>query len=205
MMEMIRRGQRSQNVKFLPKVEEDPSDLEEYESLFHGSYTVVDTPEYRISTAPLEFGDGFYTMPDPIQAYDWSKQSTAKNMANRFPGDQRAFIPVANAYKFEVKKARKELNILVFNEPCLDWMHFIIDSYSRKQKKWADVVIGPMSDDSFEYIVRDYLEDVKSGADVDEYYYLDRFKEHATVNQVLFANKKSLNYLKYMGFLMMTE
>ena len=196
---------KNRNVKFIPEVPKNPPDLEKYGTLFHGSDTIVDEPEIRLSTWPLEFGDGFYTTSDRLQASEWGINRTKEN-SDPWNDDQakvrfRSHIPSVSMFKLDVKKARKELNILVFNYPCPEWLDFLADSFGREQSKWADIVIGPTADDNFKDIVKIYREERNKGLNPDPYLYISLLEEGMQTDQILFASKRSLKYLKYVGCL----
>jgi len=111
----------------------------------------------------------------------------------------RSHIPSVSMFRLDVKRARRELNILVFNYPCPEWLDYLADSLGRDQRRWADIVIGPMADDNFKNIVEIYRDERDNGLNPDPYLYISLLKKGMQTDQILFASKRSLKYLKYVG------
>ena len=153
--------------------------------LYHGSLVVGEKPRIRVSGRYLDFGYGFYTTMNKEQADKWTEKQKNRN------GISNGYVSI---YEFDIKKAEKELRIIRFDKPNLDWLNFV--SVNRKGESFEtyDIVIGPVADDGVYEVLRLYEIGIY---DLEET--LKRLKVDKLYNQILFHTEKSLKYLKFIG------
>ena len=98
--------------------------------LYHGSKTIVESPEIRIQKYNKDFYFGFYCTLFPEQAIRW---------AIRFDG-----VGYLNEYCYTLDDS---LKIKQFPEMSEEWLDFIVACRLGKPHDY-DIVEGPMADDS---------------------------------------------------------
>lgn len=103
--------------------------------LYHGSYMEITKPDIIHSRTNVDFGRGFYTTPLLEQAQKWCMKFKDKNrdaIVNRFNFDESAF---------------EKCKILKFDYYSEDWLDFVLNCRSRKNKSDYDIVIGGVAND----------------------------------------------------------
>ena len=95
-------------------------------TLYHGSNTEVAVPRLLRSVRTLDFGPGFYLTPDMDFAYRWAG---------------------ANAVVNEYELDEEGLRIHRFRRGE-DWFHYIFHNRRAEDSLSADVVIGPIANDT---------------------------------------------------------
>ena len=96
--------------------------------LYHGSNVKVETPKIIVSNRTLDFGAGFYTTSDSMQAIKWAQTQTRR---------RREGEAVVSQYEFD-EKLRDSLNVLSFDFANREWLNFVSDNRkgSYKGKKF---------------------------------------------------------------------
>ena len=90
--------------------------------LYHGSYTIVDNIDLRLSEPNKDFGNGFYLTTSKEQAISFIKLSINKAIIkNKIPIDTK--FGYVSTYKL---KSIENLNIKYFNEADAEWLHFVV-------------------------------------------------------------------------------
>lgn len=150
---------------------------------YHGSDVIVDSPRIFSSQRALDFGDGFYTTTNEMQAKNWAlKVSYRNNTIHKY----------LNKYEFDLEEATKQLIVIRFEKADEKWLDFICDNRNRKDTGKYDIVIGPVADDKVYRIVVEY-----ENGDVDKEVALKRLKTETLCDQILFHTEESLKYLKF--------
>ena len=88
--------------------------------LYHGSNVKVDIPKIIVSNRTLDFGAGFYTTSDRIQAEKWAQTQTRRRR------DEKAIVSL---YEFD-EKEKNNLNVLSFDSANREWLNYV--SNNRK-------------------------------------------------------------------------
>jgi len=154
--------------------------------VYHGSNMVVDQPQILQSERMLDFGTGFYTTSNKVQAIRWAERVADR----REPKDQ-----ILSIYEFNLDAAEHDLAIIRFNEPNGDWLDFVCANRSgREIPKPYDIVFGPVADDKVYTVVQYYENGVYDKEDA-----IKRLKVEELFNQVLFHTEKSLTYCRFTG------
>ena len=150
---------------------------------YHGSDVIVDSPRIFSSQRALDFGDGFYTTTNEMQAKNWAlKVSYRNNTIHKY----------LNKYEFDLEEATKQLIVIRFEKADEKWLDFICDNRNRKDTGKYDIVIGPVADDKVYRVVVEY-----ENGDVDKEVALKRLKTETLCEQILFHSEESLKYLKF--------
>ena len=150
---------------------------------YHGSDVIVDSPRIFSSKRALDFGDGFYTTTNEMQAKNWAlKVSYRNNTIHKY----------LNKYEFDLEEATKQLIVIRFEKADEKWLDFICDNRNRKDTGKYDIVIGPVADDKVYRVVVEY-----ENGDVDKEVALKRLKTETLCDQILFHSEESLKYLKF--------
>lgn len=145
--------------------------------IYHGTNTVVKTPEIRVVGYNKDFGFGFYCTRLERQAQRWA-------ISKKDPH-------IVCSYEYTPDSS---LIMKSFAEMSDEWLDFVA-ACRHGEKHNYDIVEGPMADDE----VWDYVEDFLAGRISREAFWaLARFK-HPTL-QILFSTDKALQTRKFKSF-----
>ena len=154
-------------------------------TLYHGSIEVVELPEIRQPNRTLDYGSGFYTTTDYIQAEQWAKRRI----------NEKHRITYVNIYDADVETIRNG-NTLWFDSPTEEWVDFV---YSNRNNSFFehsyDYVYGPVAND------RVYAQFALYEAGlINKQTLIRELKTYTLVDQLLFHTPASLKSLVYAGF-----
>lgn len=144
-------------------------------TVYHGSFTRVETPEIRKRRNTKDFGPGFYCTVIREQAERWAR---------------RYEVGVVNTYTVRMNNA---LNILEFREMTEEWLDFIIACRHGVPHDY-DIVIGAMADDQIYNFIADYIDGVITR---DQFWSLARFKY--PTHQINFCSPAALQCLEFVS------
>lgn len=151
--------------------------------LYHGSNIVVKVPKILVGRRNLDFGQGFYTTSDYVQAKKW-----ALNVTKR----RRNGESIVSVYEFD-ENAFMELAVLQFNTPNENWLHFVsenrTDSYHGVE---YDIIKGPVANDNTLPVLNMYI----SGF-IDEEFAIKRLLPQKLKDQYVFKTEKAISFLKF--------
>ena len=155
--------------------------------IYHGSTVPVEAPDILRSERHLDFGEGFYTTSNREQAVSWA------NIVALRQEIETQFISI---YEFDLEKAEKELTIIRFDEPDVEWLNFVCMNRSgRIHPTLYDMVFGAVANDRVYTVVQFYENGV-----YDEDEAIRRLKVDGLYNQILFHTEKSLKYCRFTGY-----
>ena len=155
--------------------------------LYHASNQIVESPRIVNRFATLDFGTGFYTTTNASQASEFAVKTYFRR--------KRFGEPIVNVYEIDAAKARQTLDIMEFEGPNKDWLHFVVHNRreGRDPNCTPDIIIGPVAnDDVFETVAL-----FESGL-VSEEEAIARFKVKELFDQVLFCNENALSQLLFV-------
>lgn len=154
--------------------------------LYHGSNQIVEKPALIIQNHTLDFGSGFYTTLNEVQAQSFAEKVTSRRKFGK---------PYVNVYNFD-EKAFSDCSFLEFKAPDGQWLDFVCENrngtYSGKK---YDLIRGPVANDDVYRTVTLYLSGVLSRSAT-----LAELKVRKLYNQVVFASDKALSYLSFHLF-----
>jgi len=153
--------------------------------VFHGTNIVIEQPQIINRFKTLDFGEGFYTTENEVQAGNFA----IKVCERRSP----ALVPIVNCYEFNEDLSK--FAVLKFHAPDEKWLDFVVER--RKGtilREKYDLIIGPVAnDDVFGTII------LYEAGQLDKEGAIKRFKVKELYNQVVFCSElvlKSLTFIK---------
>lgn len=154
--------------------------------LYHGSNMIVQQPELIVQNRFLDFGFGFYTTTNKMQAVSF---------ANKVIKRRKNGKPIVNIYDFDEKKASENLQILKFDFANEAWLDFVSMNRAGEYKgKQYDIIIGAVADDDIYRTFALYTEGLLTKEQT-----LENLKIKKLYDQVVFATDKALEYLIFRG------
>ncbi len=151
--------------------------------LYHGSNVPVKHPKLLEGRRTLDFGQGFYTTSDYIQAEKW-----AVNITNR-RGNGEAAVSV---YEIDNEKIL-ELKTLTFDSPNGKWLNFVAENRKDIYKgEEYDIIRGPVANDNTMPILNMYI----SGF-LDEEFAIKRLLPQKLKDQCVFKTQKAIGLLQF--------
>ena len=154
--------------------------------LYHGSNVMVSSPKLIRQNRFLDFGFGFYTTTNKMQAIAFAD----KVYKRRKEGGK-----IVNIYEIDEQKAFAECSILRFDSPDEAWLDFVSDNRSGSYAGEAfDFVYGPVGDDDVYTTFTLYTARVLTREQA-----LEALKIKKLYNQLVLSSEKALSYLKFIG------
>lgn len=150
--------------------------------LYHGSYTIVKSPNLEHSRPNLDFGLGFYVTPIKEQAEKWSLRYSKTGKKS-----------IVSTYNFDECHA-ENLKILKFDTYSEEWLNFIINCRSGKDKTDFDIVVGGIANDKVFNTIELFFDDLIDKAEA-----IKRLRFEKPNEQMCFRTYKSLSYLEFAG------
>lgn len=151
--------------------------------LYHGSNTIVKSPELVEQNRFLDFGYGFYTTTNKEQTENFAKKITVRRGGN----------PIVNVYEFD-DNAESDLNIKRFSAPDEEWLDFVSahrnGTYDGEK---YDVIIGAVANDDVYRTLQVYSSGLLTKEQA-----LEALKVKKLFNQYVFATEKALALLKFI-------
>ena len=152
--------------------------------LYHGSNLTVSEPRLIVQNRFLDFGFGFYTTTNRVQAI-----SFAKKVTNR----RREGIPTVNIYEIDEEEAFKKCSVLRFDESNEAWLDFVAaNRQGTYQGKQRDFIYGAVANDDVYRTITLYMTGV-----LDKKQTLEALKIRKLFNRMVFATEESLKYLHF--------
>lgn len=154
--------------------------------IYHGSNIVVKTPKLVVQNRFLDFGYGFYTTTNKVQAMSFAE----KVYKRKRDGSQKVSI-----YEIDEERLFAECSLLKFDFPSEAWLDFVAKNRSGTYNgEMYDVIFGPVANDDVYTTFTLY----QSGA-LSKEQTLETLKIKKLYNQMVFATEKSLAFLKFTG------
>ena len=104
--------------------------------LYHGSSIVVQFPDLSFARDNTDFGRGFYTNPDLLQAKKWAERFKRRNGSG-----------VVSFYEVDVSELRKTKPVLEFDGYSVEWLDYIVKCRQGLPAGNFDLVIGGIAND----------------------------------------------------------
>ena len=142
--------------------------------LYHGSKSIVEQPEIRITKYNKDFYFGFYCTEIEEQAKRWANRFTGKGIVNRY-----------------VYTPDNSLKVLKFEEMTEDWLDFIVACRLGNAHKY-DIVEGPMANDTIFNYVQNFVDGKITR---DAFWELAKFKR--PTHQISFHTARALTTLRF--------
>lgn len=154
--------------------------------LYHGSNVVVFKPRLIRQNRFLDFGFGFYTTTNKMQAIAF---------ADKVHKRRREGGKIVSVYEMNEQIAFAECSLLRFDTPNEAWLDFVFENRSGNYKgKAYDLVYGPVANDDVYTTFTLY----SVGALTKEQT-LEALRIKKLYNQLVLTSEKALSYLKFVG------
>lgn len=154
--------------------------------LFHGSNVIVSKPKLIEQNRFLDFGFGFYTTTNKMQAIGFAD----KVMKRRKEGEKAVSI-----YEIDEVIAFSECSVLRFDSANEEWLNFVAKNRSGNYTGEAyDFIFGPVANDDVYTTFTLYATGVLTKEQT-----LEALKIKKLYNQLVLSSEKALSYLKYIG------
>lgn len=153
--------------------------------VYHGSNVTVCEPRLVKQKRYLDFGFGFYTTTNKVQAVGFAE----KVFKRRKEGE-----PSVSVYEFDLNQAFEECFVLQFDSPNEEWLDFVYENRSGSYSGASyDLIYGPVANDDVYATFALY----ESGFYTKEQT-LEALKVKKLYNQLVFASEKSLSFLRFI-------
>ncbi len=151
--------------------------------LYHGSNMIIENPKLLKNQRELDFGNGFYTTSDYVQAKKWAERMTH----NR--GEGKATVSCYSVKEEELKK----LKILKFEKANREWLDFVTANWKgRSQTNEWDIVIGPVANDQTYRTLLLYLDGM-----LDAETTIKRLLTEKLSDQYTFKSERAISLLEF--------
>ena len=154
--------------------------------LYHGSNMVVEQPRLVHQNRSLDFGSGFYTTENKVQAVSFADKV--------FRRRKKEGIPTVSIYEFDEAAAFAECSLLRFDSPDEAWLDFVSDHRNNIYTgENHELIYGPVANDDIFLTFTLY-----AGGDLTKEETLNRLKVKKLYNQLVFRSEKALSHLKFI-------
>ena len=154
--------------------------------IYHGSNIIVEKPILITQNRYLDFGFGFYTTTNKVQAISFAeKVYKRKNEGSR----------EVSIYEIDEKELFSECSVLRFESPDEAWLNFVAENRNGSYAGESyDVIYGPVADDDVYTTFTLYQAGVLSKEQT-----LETLKIKKLSDQMVFTSEKALSLLKFKG------
>lgn len=156
--------------------------------IYHGSNVTVEKPKLIVQNRHLDFGYGFYTTTNKVQAISFAEKVIRR---------QKSGAKIVNVYEFDKDEAFTELSVLEFESANEAWLDFVAQNRAGEYvgKKY-DLIFGPVADDDVYQTFTLYSSGVLTREQT-----IEALRIKSLYNQAVFSTEKALLFLKYIGTL----
>lgn len=152
--------------------------------VYHGSDVEVRQPEIRRANRALDFGMGFYTTLNPVQATSFARKVRERN------GSSTAIV---NVYSTDLDALRTTFEMLTFERPDESWLDFVSDNRAGNfTRARYDAILGPVANDTIFKTFIAYQNGTLTKAET-----IERLKVRPLYNQLVFATERALALLSF--------
>lgn len=154
--------------------------------LYHGSNLTVSKPKLVVQNRFLDFGYGFYTTTNKVQAMGFADKVTKR---------RKEGTPIVSIYEIDEEKVFGECSVLHFEAPNEAWLDFVSANRSGNYEGDSyDFIYGPVADDDVYTTFTLYTAGVLTKEQT-----IDALKVKKLYNQLVLTSEKALAYLKFVG------
>lgn len=154
--------------------------------IYHGNNMIVEHPALVPQNRFLDFGYGFYTTTNPVQARSFAGKVFAR----------RGGCAILNIYEVDDRQLLHTLKIKKFMGADEEWLDFVAENrngtYSGEQ---YDLIIGAVANDDVYRTMQLYMAGLYTKVQA-----LEALKIKNLYDQYVFASEKALRCLKFIGF-----
>lgn len=152
--------------------------------LYHGSSVAVEKPRLVPQNRFLDFGFGFYTTTNKIQAEDFAVKVASSRKGHA----------IVNVYEIDDEVISNKLKVKRFNGADEEWLDFVaLNRMGAYGGDKFDLIIGPVADDNVYMTVQTFLAGVISKQQA-----LEALKIKKLFSQYVFTNDKAMTFLQFV-------
>jgi len=156
--------------------------------LYHGSNLVVEKPRLVPQNRALDFGKGFYTTENKVQAISFAEKVFRRRKEGK---------PIVSVYAFDENAAFSACTLLRFGLPDEAWLDFVSAQRNRTyQGDMYELIYGPVANDDVFLTFQLFASGALSREET-----LNRLKVKKLYNQLVFSSEKAIAYLQFVGTL----
>lgn len=160
--------------------------------VYHGSNLIVERPKLISQNRFLDFGFGFYTTTNKLQAISFAERVFKRKKE----GSKEVSI-----YEIDEEKAFSECSVLRFNAPNEAWLNYVAENRSGiYEGEIFDIIYGPVANDDVYTTFTLYQSGVLTKEQT-----LEALKIKKLYDQMVFTSNKALSYLTFIGTVPMEE
>ena len=154
--------------------------------LYHGSNLTVSEPKLVVQNRFLDFGYGFYTTTNKVQAIGFADKVTKR---------RKEGTPTVSIYEIDEAKAFDECSVLRFDTPDEAWLDFVSDNRAGNYSgEPYDFIYGPVANDDVYTTFTLYTAGVLTKEQT-----IEALKIKKLYNQLVLTSPKALAFLKFVG------
>ena len=154
--------------------------------LYHGSNLTVSEPKLVVQNRFLDFGYGFYTTTNIVQA---------KGFATKVTKRRKEGIPTVSVYEINEDKAFEECSVLRFDSPNEKWLDFVSENRAGNYTgELYDFIYGPVANDDVYTTFTLYTAGVFTKEQT-----IEALKIKKLYNQLILTSTRALSFLKFCG------
>jgi hypothetical protein len=154
--------------------------------LYHGSNLVVEKQKLVLQNRFLDFGFGFYTTTNKVQAISFAE----KVYKRKNEGTKQVSI-----YEIDEKRIFAECSVLRFDSADEAWLDFVALNRSGSYiGESYDIIYGPVANDDVYTTFTLYQAGVLTKEQT-----LEALKIKKLYDQMVFATEKALSFLEFVG------
>lgn len=154
--------------------------------LYHGSNLTVPEPKLVVQNRFLDFGYGFYTTTNIVQA---------KGFATKVTKRRKEGIPTVSVYEINEDKAFEECSVLRFDSPNEKWLDFVSENRAGNYTgELYDFIYGPVANDDVYTTFTLYTAGVFTKEQT-----IEALKIKKLYNQLVLTSTRALSFLKFCG------
>ena len=153
--------------------------------LYHGSNMVVEQPKLIPQNRFLDFGKGFYTTENKLQAISF---------ADKVYRRRKEGMPTVSIYEFDDTAAFAACSLLRFDYANEAWLDFVSAQRGGAYNgKVYELIYGAVADDDIFATFTLY-----AGGQLTKEETMNRLKIKKLFNQLVFSSERALSYLKFV-------
>lgn len=153
--------------------------------LYHGSNVIVSKPRLIPQNRFLDFGFGFYTTTNRVQAIAFAD----KVFRRRGEGGR-----IVSIYEIDERRAFMDCTLLRFDASDEKWLDFVSDNRAgRYFGARYDIIYGPMANDDVYTTFALYSAGILTREQT-----LEALKVKKLYNQLVLTSERALTYLRFI-------
>ena len=154
--------------------------------LYHGSNLTVSEPRLVAQNRFLDFGFGFYTTTNKVQAIGFADKVTKR---------RKEGTPTVSIYEIDEETAFARCRVLRFDSPNEAWLDFVSDNRAGNYNgEPYDFIFGPVANDDVYTTFTLYSAGVLTKEQT-----IEALKVKKLYNQLVLTSEEALSYLRFIG------